>query len=363
MAVGFPTKVSYANGDVFSASDINDTNGTINLLQTSTLSVAGGKNRVVNGGLDWWQRGTSLAISNGVTTYLADRWAAYRGATGSTVSRQTTSDTTNLPTIQYCARIQRDNANTSTSGISFYNIFESINSIPYAGQTVTFSFYARKGANYSQASSGLTVVLKTGTGTDQNVYSGFTGATNAVLQTATLTTTWQRFTYTATLASSITQIAVGFEFTPVGTAGAADYFEVTGAQLELGSYATTFSRAGGTIQGELAACQRYCWSVTSGATDRTISQGTYYNSTTFVSTVVFPVTMRTTPSATIVTSTGYWVIYGNNTADGADAASFGGAGLNAGNLEITGNASGTQGTGGQLRSNNAAASVILSAEL
>lgn len=32
MAVGFPTKVSYANGDVFSASDINDTNGTLNLL-------------------------------------------------------------------------------------------------------------------------------------------------------------------------------------------------------------------------------------------------------------------------------------------------------------------------------------------
>lgn len=257
MAVGFPTKVSYANGDVFSASDINDTNGTINLLTSSTLSVAGGKNRAVNGGFDWWQRGTSLAISNAATTYLADRWAAYRPATGSTVSRQTTSDTTNLPTIQYCSRVQRDSGNTSTSLISYYNMFESINSIPYAGQTVTFSFYARRGANYSAASNGLLVVLKTGTGTDQNVYSGFTGATNAVLQTATLTTTWQRFTYTATLASSITQIATGFEFTPVGTAGAADYFEVTGVQLELGSTATTFSRAGGTIQGELAACQRY----------------------------------------------------------------------------------------------------------
>jgi hypothetical protein len=32
MAVGFPTKVTYANGDVFSASDINDTNGTLNLI-------------------------------------------------------------------------------------------------------------------------------------------------------------------------------------------------------------------------------------------------------------------------------------------------------------------------------------------
>ena len=39
MAVGWPTKTTYANGDVYSASDVNDTNGTINLLQTSTLSM------------------------------------------------------------------------------------------------------------------------------------------------------------------------------------------------------------------------------------------------------------------------------------------------------------------------------------
>lgn len=43
MAVGFPAKVSYANGDVFSASDINDTNGTLNLtgmtlINTTTFS-------------------------------------------------------------------------------------------------------------------------------------------------------------------------------------------------------------------------------------------------------------------------------------------------------------------------------------
>lgn len=214
-------------------------------------------NPVINSSFQVWQRGTSLAISNGATTYLADRWAAYRGATGSTVSRQTTSDTTNLPNIQYCARVQRDSGNTSTSTISYYNIFESVNSIPYAGKTVTFSFYARAGANYSQASSGLTVVLKTGTGTDQNVYSGFTGASNAILQTATLTTTWQRFSYSATLATTATQIATGFEFAAVGTAGAADYFEVTGVQLEVGSVATPFKTQGVTLAGEYDACCRY----------------------------------------------------------------------------------------------------------
>jgi hypothetical protein len=34
MAVGLPLKTTYVNGDVFSASDINDTNGTINLVTT-----------------------------------------------------------------------------------------------------------------------------------------------------------------------------------------------------------------------------------------------------------------------------------------------------------------------------------------
>jgi hypothetical protein len=33
MAVGFPTKVTYANGEVYSASDVNDTNGTLNLIK------------------------------------------------------------------------------------------------------------------------------------------------------------------------------------------------------------------------------------------------------------------------------------------------------------------------------------------
>lgn len=32
MAVGFPTKVTYADGDVYSAGDVNDTNGTLNLI-------------------------------------------------------------------------------------------------------------------------------------------------------------------------------------------------------------------------------------------------------------------------------------------------------------------------------------------
>jgi hypothetical protein len=295
MPVGFPTKTTYANGDVFSADDINSTNGTINLLGQSVTTSAG-KNGVINGGFDVWQRGTSIAVT-GTNAYTADRFTVTATASAAmTVSRQLTSDTTNLPTIQYCARVQRNSGTTGTGGQYIYQNFESVNSIRFAGQAVTFSFYARRGANYSGASNGLSVRVYTGTGTDQNILVGsLTGQATPISQTATLTTTWQRFTYTATLGATVTQVVTGFEYLGVGTAGAADYFEVTGLQLELGSTATTFARTGSGIQGELAACQRYC--IVYGEVNfRGMAAGSI-NLARIGGT--FPVRMRTAPSVSM----------------------------------------------------------------
>ena len=222
-------------------------------------------NAIINGGFDIWQRGTSTNITT-TYAYSADRWqTAASGASGTlgTVTRQTVSDTTNLPTIQYCARVQRTAGSTATQSPVINLSLESSDSYRFAGQTVTVSFYARAGANYSSASSALAYYLFSGTGTDQNIgTTGFTGQATTASGTATLTTTWQRFSYTATVAATATQLALWFQFTPTGTAGAADYFEITGVQLELGSVATRFKRAAGTLAGELAACERYYQIVT-----------------------------------------------------------------------------------------------------
>jgi hypothetical protein len=216
---------------------------------------AAAKNVVLNAAAQIWQRGTS--VTGSTSAFCADRFQAYRNTTGSTFSRQVTGDTTNLPFIQYCIRAQRDNATTATNAIWVSQTLESVNSIPFAGKTITLSFYARRGANYSGASNNLVVTLTSGTGTDQNIFSGFTGSTNVIDSTAALTTTWQRFTFTGTVASTATQLAFYTVYSPVGTAGAADYYEITGQQLEIGSTATAFQTATGTIQGELAACRRY----------------------------------------------------------------------------------------------------------
>ena len=218
-------------------------------------------NPVINGGFDIWQRGTSKL--NGANSYVADRWIGSQ-ATVTTFSRQNVSDSTNLPNIQYCLRAQRTSGSAQTDQMNISQSMETVNSIPYAGKPITFSFYARAGANYSATSSLLNAQLITGTGTDQNVYTvGYTGGVTLINQNATLTTTWQRFAYTGTVASNVTEIGLTFVAQTTGTAGANDWYEITGIQIDVGTYtassAPTFRRAGGTLQGELAACQRYYW--------------------------------------------------------------------------------------------------------
>jgi hypothetical protein len=235
------------------------------------------QNPVLNSAFQVWQRGTSISTSGG---YTADRWQMYTNA-AETVSRQATGDTTNLPNIQYCARVQRTAANATTTALALDQCMETVNSIPFAGKTVTFSFYARAGANYSSASSILNGQLIGGTGTDQTILAGYTGQTNVISFTATLTTTWQRFQSTATVSSSFTELGMRTYYVPVGTAGANDYFEITGVQLEVGSVATPFHTFSTTLQGELAACQRYYWRNTVSSTYGIIGQG-FTTSTTLV---------------------------------------------------------------------------------
>jgi hypothetical protein len=255
--------------------------------------MAAGKNAIINGAFDIWQRGTSIAVN--AATYTADRFLGYRGVAGMTVSRQSTNDTTNLPFIQYCARVQRDSGNTSTSTLQFTSPIETSNVYRYTGQTITMSFYARAGANYSPTSSALGVFLSTGTGTDGNPVSGYTGQANVISSSATLTTTWQRFSYTVTLGSTITQLAPYFVASVTGTAGANDWFEITGVSIELGSVATAFSRTGGTIQGELAACQRYYYRTTGTGTDsRIATMGASATNSICDFNIAIPVTMRST---------------------------------------------------------------------
>jgi hypothetical protein len=351
----FPSQTSFVTGDILTATAMNEIGQAINLLDGAQLS--GAKNRVLNSNFSVWQRGTSGAGSG--TAFVADRWQAYRGAAGSTFSRQVTNDTTNLPFIQYCIRAQRDSGNTSTSPYSIGQNFESVNSIPLAGKTVVLSFYARAGANYSAASGALEVNLATGTGTDQNIYTGLTGRANPILQNATLTTTWQRFTYSATLATTATQVAMSFAATPVGTAGVNDYFEVTGVQLEAANTASPYAPNSTTYQGELAACQRYLPAFTTSASG-TIVGGYAYAANSAIYMLPLPVNARVAPTG--ITLIGNFEAFGLNTNYAATPA-FNGGTVTTGTVTVTSGLTITAGQGSRLSTNGAATILFTGCEL
>ncbi len=287
------------NGDTLVA----DSSQSTGLRWTSPVGSLA--NPVINGGMDIWQRGTSslAGATSSATGFTADRWQLYRGSftSNSSGSRQATADTTNLPNIQYGLRIQRTAGDTSTQFFRLLTTLETSASIPFAGKTVTLSFYAKKGANFSASGSVLLVNVDYGTGTDQNYISGFTGVTNASSTNPTLTTTFTRYSASFSVSSSATQLAVHFGYTPTGTAGADDWFEITGVQIDVGTYtassAPTFRRSGGTLQGELAACQRYYYRTGGLTAYQRFGAGAAYSTTGSYIKQYLPVTMRVAPTA------------------------------------------------------------------
>jgi len=304
MAVGFPTKVTYANGDVFSASDINDTNGTINLLTSSTLSISGGKNFLINGGFDIWQRSTSASTSTG-TYPAADRYWAYTNSGSATMARESTV----IPAgARYSAKITATGAGTQ---VFFAQAIETAMCAPFIGKTVTVS--GQLAASTSTAHTLLVQYSTTVDDSNSGSWTSITAATTSGSLTPT-STTFVSFANTYAIPSTAKTVRVGLQPTGTVANGVALYYG--NLQLELGSYATTFSRAGGSIQGELAACQRYYSKsynqATTPGTDITSSYSGAvifggWGSTSAAKVMQYPhkVTMRTTPTIS------FWDLGGN----------------------------------------------------
>ena len=292
---------------------------TSNLGTELKKKVGQNKNIVINGSFSIWQRGTSInSQGNGQNDYTADRFAISHNNSHMAAVTQQDGTGTNAG-FRYCARIQRDSGNSQTDQIRFHTAFETNNVIPLRGKKLTLSFYARKGANYSEANSKITnVLVATGENTDGNPNSyaggGFTNASNIINGTdATLTTDWQRFTYTSsTVSNTANSMIIEFRVTPVGTAGANDYYEITGVQLEVGSVATDFEHR--SFAQEMQLCKRYY--------QLNISNTSYAVTTTKVRAMIAgTVEMRAAPSLAIVNATGtvedYYVNNRNMTSIGS----------------------------------------------
>ena len=215
----------------------------------------GFKNRIINGAMGIWQRGTSFTnVVTPASGYTADRWSGNRSNNASNMNVYQQAST--VANFQYMMQVTRTAGDTSTQQINTCYTLEVKDSISLAGSPVTFSFYANCGANFSASASAMSITLFNATnGTDNTTPIANGTNWSSVGSTVTLTTTMQKFTYTATLPANTTQVAIAVAYIPTGTAGANDWYQITGLQLEKGSTATSFDyRPYGT---ELSLCQRY----------------------------------------------------------------------------------------------------------
>lgn len=281
------------DGQVIYMTDVDQTAVWDGSAWVVLAPIAGGRNAVINGAFNVWQRGTSF---NGSSPYYgADRWFFARpgAVAGSTLSRQSSG----LTGFTYCARMQRDSGNTNTSEVRIFQSLETINSLQFAGKQITVSFYVRSGANYSGGSN-TRINVGSGTGTDQQLgNTGYTGyALVAQLATITPTSTWTRYSVTGSVSSSATEIGFEINYTPTGTAGANDYIEITGVQLEAGAVATPFEFE--DIGTTLRKCQRYYQRISPALAYGAFGGFGAAGSTTGADfDIPLPVQMRVTPTA------------------------------------------------------------------
>jgi hypothetical protein len=250
---------------------------------------AAAKNKIINGDMGIWQRGTSTTTN---TSLLADRFYGFWDGSGTFTYSQQTFTLGAAPVAgyegQYFARIASTSSGTST----FAQLFQRIEDVRcFAGQTVTFSFWAKADS------------ARTFTTFMEQIFGS--GGSSTVLANSTnfsVTTSWQRFT-TSFSVPSISGKTIGTNShlqATIRSASVSSSFnmDIWGVQLEAGSTATPFQTATGTKQGELAACQRYYWRTTGvEAYGRVAGQGIAASTTSVLFAPALPVSMRTYPSS------------------------------------------------------------------
>jgi hypothetical protein len=270
------------------------------LQGASQGGINGFKNRIINGAMTIWQRGTTLSTNNSQGYYI-DRMWGFSSSMACTFTQGSSSGVAGLP---FFSRAQRTAGQGAGGGYYMGQIIESNNLQDLQGQSVTVSFWARAGANYSATSNILVVYLRTGTTADQGLNQLISGWTGQADQTSnvTLTTSWQYFSKTFTVASNVQEISPFFQCASTGTAGANDYFDITGFQLEKGSTATSFDyRPYGT---ELVLCQRYYETIGLDGIGGLLIAGCATAASQQVNnSLVYKVTKRATPT---VTKVGTW---------------------------------------------------------
>jgi hypothetical protein len=308
-------------------------------IDTQLGFMGGFKNKLINGGFDIWQRGTSQTSSGYGSD---DRWKNTHIGSTKTHSRQVfTVGQTDVPgNPKYYSRT----VVTTASGASDYVRSESrIEGVKtFAGQTCTLSFWAKADSSKNIA---VEFYQYFGSGGSPSANVTAIGAT-----TRAATSSWQQFSVTVdipsingkTLGSDNNDFFSVFFWFDAGS----DYdsrtnslgnqsgtFDLAQVQLEAGEVATPFEQR--PIGVELALCQRYYQVFGNFANSATAEYicCDVTNGATYWKTVRFRVTMRTVPTSVNLT-------YGSDAIFNQSSASVSVLSADSFRLQVTANGSG-----------------------
>jgi hypothetical protein len=252
-----------------SSSDIS-TSGTVVMGSPFTM-----RNKIINGAMQIWQRGTSGFGPGG---YGADRW--YLDGVSATSQRSTDVPST---AFQY----SNEWGYPGTLSCSIRQRIESVNCFDLAGQTITVSLWAKS----TSGTTSLSYSLDYPTATDN--FSSLTNIASFVqIGASSLSTSWTYYTFSVAIpAAATTGLQLSFNRNTGGSATT----RITGVQLERGTVATPFEYR--NYQQELMMCMRYYQQINGpGATDAYFGSGTQWSTTNFTGYLSFMTPMRSSPT-------------------------------------------------------------------
>jgi hypothetical protein len=265
-----------------------------------------------------WQRGNGGFTTEGV--YTADRWRLSLSGGVATVTKEAfTSGDLEVASFGNATNYLKLDVTTGDNNMQVQQRLEDVTAL--AGQEVTISFYA-KGTNPGAGAIYLSVFQIFGSGGSANV--------TAVDEPITYTGSWARYSHTFTMPSVSgktvgTNGYLGITLRQGSGDTSTDAWEldIWGVQLEAGSIATPFKRHAPSLQGELAACQRYYYRYGFGTAFDAISSGMIYSTTQAYFITSLPVKMRAIPTVAVSAAADFLVWQGSQITPSA-VASWGG---------------------------------------
>ena len=321
------------------------------------------KNKVIGGDFatNLWQRGTTISsITPTTATMIADRWFALSTGNTVTVTKQTgASDTIPTSGLYASMRVNRPSGSNVTP-ICVGQALDKTLAQAFLGQNASLSFRALAGAGMSSTANQVTVTLayytaadSTTPGTNTNTFAlgtitgyqavtaGTSPGTTATSVTAgaaliPIATSWGTYEVYGPIpsanASGTAVTGVGFTicYTPTGTGGATDWFEIEGVQLAAVPSGATAQMPNGVtgspgferrMPSEEAVLQLY-YSYVLVDQAATIRYGMCQDYTTAIAHcwVQFTQQMRETPSVTVATTASFAVTNASGTAEACNTS-------------------------------------------